>query len=232
MPEWLMQSLRNGGEVTPWVLVLRLMAAFALGAAVAAIYRWTHPHAGGQDDEAPARSFLATLVLMTIIIAMSTQVIGDNVARAFSLVGALSIVRFRTVVRDTRDTAFVIFSVVVGMAAGAGHFPVAFIGLAITGLAAFVMSPRQPPPVALARPWPEMTLTVRLGLGYDPPQTLGGLFADWLERYELSELATARQGSALDVTYDISLRPGRTPADLVKILSQVEGVQHLELKRE
>src|SRR2546430_13730647 len=46
----------------------------------------------------------------------STQVIGDNVARAFSLVGALSIVRFRTVVRDTQDTAYVIFAVVVGMA--------------------------------------------------------------------------------------------------------------------
>ena len=52
---------------------------------------------------------------------MVTQVIGDNVARAFSLVGALSIVRFRTVVRDTQDTAYVIFAVAVGMAVGANH---------------------------------------------------------------------------------------------------------------
>ena len=60
-------------------------------------------------------------MLLSILIAMVTQVIGDNVARAFSLVGALSIVRFRTVVRDTVDTAFVIFAVAVGMAVGAGH---------------------------------------------------------------------------------------------------------------
>jgi hypothetical protein len=57
-------------------------------------------------------SFPITLALLSVLIAMSTQVIGDNVARAFSLVGALSIVRFRTVVRDTKDTAYVIFAVV------------------------------------------------------------------------------------------------------------------------
>ena len=68
-----------------------------------------------------AESFVATLVLLTILIAMVTQVIGDNIARAFSLVGALSIVRFRTVVRDTQDTAYVIFAVAVGMAVGANH---------------------------------------------------------------------------------------------------------------
>ena len=68
------------------------------------------------NDE--AESFTVTLVLLTILIAMVTQVIGDNVARAFSLVGALSIVRFRTVVRDTQDTAYVIFAVAVGMAVG------------------------------------------------------------------------------------------------------------------
>ncbi len=58
-------------------------------------------------------------MLLAVLIAMVTQVIGDNVALAFSLVGALAIVRFRTVVRDTQDTAFVMLSVVVGMAVGA-----------------------------------------------------------------------------------------------------------------
>jgi len=62
-----------------------------------------------------------------------TQVIGDNVARAFSLVGALSIVRFRTVVRDTQDTAYVIFAVVVGMAVGANDLWVSLIGIGVVG---------------------------------------------------------------------------------------------------
>src|SRR3712207_7408096 len=57
-------------------------------------------------------------VLLAVLVALVTLVIGDSTARAFGLVGALSIVRFRTVVEDTRDTAFVIFAVALGMAAG------------------------------------------------------------------------------------------------------------------
>ena len=103
------------------------------GGVVTLIYRFTR----AADETAP--SFTVTLVLLSILIAMVTQVIGDNVARAFSLVGALSIVRFRTVVRDTQDTAYVIFAVAVGMAVGAGHPGLAAGGLAVIGFAAFVM---------------------------------------------------------------------------------------------
>lgn len=133
MLDWMSQSLHGGG-LPFWMLVFRLTAAFAFGGVVAWIYSSTH-----HDKKDAPQSFTATLVMMTIIIAMSTQVIGDNVARAFSLVGALSIVRFRTVVKDTRDTAFVIFSVVVGMAVGAGHLSVAAAGIIVTGIAAFTV---------------------------------------------------------------------------------------------
>src|SRR6186997_3269311 len=112
----------------PVAVLGRLIAAMVLGGIVAQIYRHSRAE--------PASSFTVTLVLLAILIAMVTQVIGDNVARAFSLVGALSIVRFRTVVRDTRDTAFVIFSVAVGMAVGANHPTVALCGLAVVGAAA------------------------------------------------------------------------------------------------
>src|SRR3954463_13794949 len=115
-------------------ILIRLIVAMVLGGIVAFVYRHTRaPH-----EVAP--SFPITLVLLSILIAMVTQVIGDNVARAFSLVGALSIVRFRTVVRDTQDTAFVICAVAVGMAVGANHPLVAVSGIAVVALAAWVMS--------------------------------------------------------------------------------------------
>ena len=97
----------------PLTVFLRLIVAMVMGGMVAAIYRRT------RYASQTTSSFTVTLVLLSILIAMVTQVIGDNVARAFSLVGALSIVRFRTVVRDTQDTAYVIFAVAVGMAVGA-----------------------------------------------------------------------------------------------------------------
>jgi hypothetical protein len=73
-----------------------------------------------RGEQPPGHGFIPTLVLLTVLIALVTKVIGNNSARAFSLVGTLALFRFRTVVEDTRDTAFVIFAVVIGMAVGAG----------------------------------------------------------------------------------------------------------------
>src|SRR5687767_13382050 len=112
MLDWLKQSGMEQAAVEPRTLAVRLALSLVFGVVVADIYRRT------KHDPAENTSFSATLVLLTILIAVVTQVIGDNIARAFSLVGALSVVRFRTVVQDTRDTAFVIFAVVIGMALG------------------------------------------------------------------------------------------------------------------
>lgn len=223
MPEWLQEAVHKNGEISFWVLILRLVLSFALGALVAGIYRWTH-----RRDEVPAASFLTTLVLMTIVIAMSTQVIGDNVARAFSLVGALSIVRFRTVVQDTRDTVYVIFAVVVGMAAGAGHIAVALVGITITGLASFVMRPQI---FAWHVPSNALLLSLRIGLGRDPNMLFPSVFEQYLDTFDLCATSTAKQGNALDVAYNIQLRQGISQTAFVSALSLVEGVQSVELRR-
>ena len=97
-------------------VLTRLVAASLLGALVALIYRRTRP---ARDESS---SFTITLVLLAILIAMVTQVIGDNVARAFSLVGALSIVRFRTAIKDPRDVGFVFAALALGMGCGTGFY--------------------------------------------------------------------------------------------------------------
>src|SRR3954453_14997839 len=137
MTDWL-NSVRSG-TASPPVLTLawRIGMAAVLGMAVAAMHRWA------KRDEPRPHALSTTLVLLAAVIAMATQVIGDNTGRAFSLVGALSVVRFRTVVRDTQDTAFVIFAVVVGMASGANHLAVALVGLAVVGLASPALWPRR-----------------------------------------------------------------------------------------
>ncbi len=223
MDEWLRGSLENGSDVPIKLLVLRLILALVFGMIVAGIYRWTH-----RRDEFPAQSFMATLVLMTIVIAMSTQVIGNNVARAFSLVGALSIVRFRTVVQDTRDTAFVIFTVVVGMAIGAGHLSVAVIGSIVTCVAAFVMQTRDS-----SKGVSELSfiLGVSLGLGRKPELLLPGLFEKYLEKYQLFGTSMAKQGNAMEFTYQIRLRSLEIQSELISELSQVDGVVKVELRR-
>src|SRR6266446_6664456 len=165
MPDFLKSPFVSGPSVAPLDILIRLLAALVLGGLVAWIYRRT------RKSTEVAASFPITLVLLSVLIAMVTQVIGDNVARAFSLVGALSIVRFRTVVRDTQDTAYVIFAVVVGMAVGAKDPWVAVIGIVIIGLAAFVMMTRA---AMRSSSEPELLLNLRVGLGHDLDKLLGG----------------------------------------------------------
>ncbi len=220
MPEFLSGAFSNGPVISPSEVAIRLVAALVLGWLVALVYRGTHKGAA-----CPA-SFPTTLVLLSVLIAMVTQVIGDNVARAFSLVGALSIVRFRTVVRDTQDTAYVIFAVVVGMAVGARNLWVAVIGLVVVGVAAFVLMVREK-----SSHGGQYQLSLRVGIGVDVEQLLGKILdANLLER-ELLAVETARQGISLDVDYAVKLRPECTVQGLVKALSQIEGVQDVELER-
>jgi hypothetical protein len=217
--DWL--TTGPGGPAVPSsVLLLRLALALGAGLLVAGIHR-----AG--RSAASANGLAATLVLLAVLIAAVTQVIGDNVARAFSLVGALSIVRFRTVVPDTRDTAFVIAAVVAGMAVGAGHFDVALGSLAAVGAASAVL---RLPALRGFVPAPRYELTARVGLGQElDPARLEGV-AGLLASCAPAAAALARQGAALELAWHVTLRAGARPEAVIRALGRADGVQAAELK--
>ncbi|HYN06727.1 MAG TPA: DUF4956 domain-containing protein [Vicinamibacterales bacterium] len=221
MPDFL-KSVASEQQLPLVTIVIRLVAAAILGGAVAGVYRITRP------GSTVTQAFLRTLVLLSILIAMVTQVIGDNIALAFSLVGALSIVRFRTVVRDTEDTAFVIFAVATGMAAGASKPGLALAGLVVVTITAIVMRSRPArTPDALA--W--FQLSVRVGLGHDAEALIGGTIDKFVSDRRVMSMATARQGMSIDITYETRLRKDSVPDDLVKALNRIEGIQSVELQR-
>ncbi len=222
MPDFLKTTVFDGPNIKVSDVIIRLVLAAVLGGVVAWIYRQTRK--GAEISS----SFPITLVLLAILIAMVTQVIGDNVARAFSLVGALSIVRFRTVVRDTQDTAYVIFAVVVGMAVGASDLWVALIGIGVVGFAAYLMMARAK---VFSATQPAYLLSVRVGLGHDLDKLLGGTLDSHLQERELMSVATAKQGVLLDVTYETRLSPNGSADELVKALNRIEGVQSVEFRR-
>jgi hypothetical protein len=207
-------------------IVLRLLFAAAFGIAAGLAYFLTQ-----RKKRAEAASFVATMALLAVLLGMVSMVIGSNIARAFALVGALSIVRFRTVVDDTRDTAFVIFAVVVGMAAGAGAYLVAAVGIPIVGLVAWVLAwwgrsgEKTGAPVV-----GQTTLVVRVGTGVDPAAGVAQVLAKHAEDVRLAAVATVRQGTALDLTYTLRLRAGLTALALIGELNRTEGVQGVEWK--
>jgi len=213
----------DGAQLPALEILIRLCLAAVFGGLVAFVYRRSR----NEIDITP--TFPPTLVLLAILIGMVTQVIGDNVALAFSLVGALAIVRFRTVVRDTQDTAFVMLSVVVGMAVGARAPWVAAIGLALVSVIAILMKPPATGDYITARL--PLLLKVRIGLGHDAEALLGGTLDVYFSHRRLQSIETTKHGISIDVAYEAKLREPGTPEQLVRALNKIEGVQGVRVER-
>lgn len=121
-------SLETGSSPGVHGLAVALLMAFLLGQCVAVVYRWTHV------GVSYSRTFTQSLVVLTMAVTLVMFVIGDNIVTAFGLLGALAIIRFRNVLKDTRDTSFIFVSLVLGMALGAQRHLIA-----LTGAAALLM---------------------------------------------------------------------------------------------
>ena len=115
-------------------VALGLILTVILTASIATLYRRTH------TGLSYSQSFAFSIVILGTLISMVMMVIGGSLAIAFGALGAFSLVRFRTAVKDPKDTVFVFFSVVVGMATGTGNYGVAILGTVIIGLIILILS--------------------------------------------------------------------------------------------
>jgi len=120
--------------VTTAEIVLHILVALMCGLSIAWLYRHTYKGPGYSI------SFVNSLVLLAMITAIVMVTIGNSLARAFGLVGAMSIIRFRTAVKDTQDIVYIFFSLAVGMASGVGYHKIAFVGTFTVGVMIFLFS--------------------------------------------------------------------------------------------
>ena len=124
-------SNRLNADYSLGAAVLTLLLAFVLGQVIAWTYAWTH------SGLSYSRSYTQSLVLMTILVSLVMLVIGDSLVTAFGLLGALALIRFRNVLKDTRDTVFVLLALAVGMACGTQRYSLALFA---TAAVLFVMA--------------------------------------------------------------------------------------------
>lgn len=114
-------------------LLLSMLVSTLLAYVLAHVYRHTH------RGTSYSQSFLVTMFIMAVATAVVMMIIGSNIARAFSLVGALSVIRFRTAVKDSRDTGFLFAAMIAGMGCGTQFYSaaismVAFLSALLVGL--------------------------------------------------------------------------------------------------
>src|SRR6266545_2003412 len=132
MTDWLGSFMQGDyGSAPPnWpAMILGLLLSFAGGQIIAWVYMMTH------SGLSYSRSFVNALIIMPLVTCLVMMVLSNNLITAFGMMAVFAIVRFRNILRDTLDTAYVLTVIVIGMATGSQKFASAVLGCALMALA-------------------------------------------------------------------------------------------------
>lgn len=121
-------------SLNPWRVIFSLVAALIIGLIIYFIYKKTFA------GVVYSRSFNLSLIMLTLVSTLVLMMISSNMALSLGMVGALSIVRFRTAVKDPLDTVFLFWAIGEGLAVGAGFLAVGLIGVLVIGLLMLIVT--------------------------------------------------------------------------------------------
>ena len=126
MKEMLLKYLQEGNSsMSIEQILLNFLVSIILSIVIYLAYRYSHSKA------VYSQRFNVSLSMLTIVTTMVMNVIGNNIALSLGMVGALSIVRFRTAIKDPRDSVYIFWCIVVGICCGVSEYTIAGIGSAI-----------------------------------------------------------------------------------------------------
>ena len=206
------------GDLTPQpmdyrVVALSLLLAFLSGHVVAWLYAWTH------NGLSYSRSFVRSIVLMPVIVALVLMVLSNNLVTAFGMMAVLAIVRFRNVLRDTLDTSYLLAAIVLGMACGTQRYTTAVIGCALISAIFFYLK--------ITDFGTRHSYDVVLNLNWSRPVAEIPELSETLQRHSRKLHRASQHASSaggIDLSYRVLMRDPERIADMVNDLRAVQGV--------
>lgn len=205
------------GSFTIGDIALVLALSLTLSTVIGLVYRSTHRGIGY------SRSYVQTLVLLGMIIALIMLVVGSNIARAFALVGALSVIRFRNAIKETRDVGFIFLVMSIGMAVGTRFYILA--GVATVVVCAIVI-------VMHRFDWFALTTQRQIVKVHVPPDDdytgdVRATLAAYTTDYELAAMESIRGGALTELTYVVRLNPDANAGALMSDLRERASGQYV-----
>lgn len=199
-------------------MVINIVLATLLGMLMSIVYRYTH------KGLSYSQSFTQTIFFVSVIVAIVMMVIGSSLAKAFAMVGALSIIRFRTVVKDTRDVAFIFAALAIGMAAGTSNYFLALIGTAVISVLSIATYKFNFGALYKS----EFILRFTFEQSHDSSGYLS-VIQEFSKRSNMLHIEPSGDRQTLRLTYDISLREDTTAEKMTAALGEVEGISEVVL---
>jgi uncharacterized membrane protein YhiD involved in acid resistance len=204
-----------------WELLLSLGVSFVLCVIIGLVYRATH------RGVSYSQSFVITMVVVGVTVSVIMLIIGSNIARAFTLVGALSIIRFRNAIKDTRDVGFIFLSMAVGMACGTRFYGTAVIFTAFICGALFLMYGFD----LFARTGASQILRVYVTEDMDYEEAFRRLFDESLSAHTMLSMESVRQGAFTELVYSVELKRATDARAFLSTLRNITGNTKVVLTR-
>ena len=213
-------------DLTPAQVLMSFLFAFSLGFLWATVYQRTH------SGVAYTRSFFLSLLLLPPIVAMIMMAIGSNVALSLGLVGSLSVIRFRTVIKDTKDMTFLFFAVGIGLCCGASAWMVAALGTFTVIFIMLVMSR-----IGHGRPGSADYILIFRSDRREPWSTVAPEAQSLIRWKQLRGATDLNQDKEFEYTYSVRLASKTSPEKVVSEISNgaikqvtlIAPENHLEL---
>ncbi|MBK6622784.1 MAG: DUF4956 domain-containing protein [Saprospirales bacterium] len=196
-----------------------LFVSLGCGILIALVYRLTY------RGPSHSPSLGTSLVLLSLITTVVILVIGNNLARAFGLVGAMSIIRFRTAVRDVLDIVFIFFSLSIGMAAGVGLNSVAIIGTLFISLVIILLDS-----VGFGTP-PRQKHLLQVTYSATPENeiVLQQVLKKYCRHIQLMNLRQLAGKDSLEAFYHLSFRRLNKDNEFVQALRELDFIAQVNL---
>ncbi|CAN7176768.1 DUF4956 domain-containing protein [Paenibacillus sp. LjRoot56] len=182
-----------GTELTLMNALLTILIAIVLGAMISFTYMKTQTNY--------TQSFTLTMIVLPVIVAIIILLIGSNIARAFSLAGAFSIIRFRSAPGDPKDISFVLFTMAAGLACGVGSFGYAVLFTLVLCVLMFVLKVTNFGAKKAAQKL--LKVTIPESLGYE--EAFAEVFKMFDIAYELKKVRTTELGSLYELIYVVTI---------------------------
>ena len=200
-------------------IIYTIMLSFLLSVVLAVIYQKTF------RGLSYSRNYVQAIVLISIISAVIIQSVGDSLARGIGIMAAMAIIRFRTNLKDPRDTLFLFASLAAGISCGAYAFNVAIIGTAGFSLAAIILyfSPLGP------NSYYDGMLRFNVPAENDERSRLETTIHQYCKAFSLVTLRELEQGNRMDYAYHIKLRRGKTHESFLADLRKIRSMKGLSL---
>ncbi|MBC8426697.1 DUF4956 domain-containing protein [bacterium] len=215
-----LMGYREGtGALTVEDVLLCLSASFVLGHAVSWVYVRTH------RGISYSASLAQALIILALIVSLVMMIVGNNVARAFGLFGALALIRFRTPVKDARDTVFLFLAVAIGIATGTGNIMAGAVGTAVICLGFHYLAATR----FGARLDHDGLLRFRLPCGGTRELAVREVLARYCDEFSLLHAREAEPGVALELSYQVKMSDARNGTQLVAEIEGLEDVSRISL---